>query len=411
VEGKLRDYQVLGQDEFPQRPILLSKDKRGAFWVSAGALHGFSVGTVFAVHPPEGSADPDDVLGYVCVPEKGLRVLDARVEPYEFDAKEGAVAPSKLPRAARCKPVSINLGDQRLRVAVDVPKGNETLRKQALRLQKALSDEAESATSTFQVVSDPIAERPEWFVLVEEEGVFLVQASGLATQEGTSGREDENWFGPAPDSEKVDDWLKRSLEHIARVAILKQLAAKFQAGKLGGGQRIKLEAEMLVRATEADDWKKLSSEANEMPVMTEGQLFTFDLHNRGSHPTDVSILFVDADYGIEQYYPEPGLQLDNRLPSGKTVRTEEAEMAAETVGVEQMIVIAVKSKAQGQPMDFSALRQLGLSRAERNVSAKSLDEQLDLLFPDDDPGKRMRSFRRRDIEEIQFQVFTFRTQR
>ncbi len=41
--------------------------------------------------------------------------------------------------------------------------------------------------------------------------------------------------------------------------------------------------------------------------------------------------------------------------------------------------------------------------------AEWLNEQVDLLFPDNDPDKRMRSFRRRDIEEIQFKVLTWRT--
>ena len=218
-------------------------------------------------------------------------------------------------------------------------------------------------------------------------------------------------FGPAPNNENVDAWLKLSLERISRVAILKKLAARFQKGKLGGSTRMNIEAEMLVRASETDEWKKLNADANELPVVNEGHLFAFDLQNRGAGPADVSILFLDADYGIEQYYPDPNLQLDNRLPREQTIRTEEAEMGADTVGVEQMIVIAVRSKRQGQPVDFSALRQPGLSSRERSVSARSLDEQLDLLFPDDDPSNRMRSFRRKNIEEIQFQVFTWRTKR
>ncbi len=410
VEGKLRDYQVLGQDRLWQRSILLSKDRRGEFRVSAGALHGFSVGTVFAVQPPEGSENPDEVLGYVRVRENGLRVLDARVEPCEFDGAE-AVSPSKLPGAARCKPVSINLGDQRLRVAVEAADDNEERGNQAVHLGNLLQEAAESPTSLFQLVKAPIADRPEWLVRVEEEGVFLAQTAGLATLEDASDEDDEIRFGPAPDGENAEGWLKRGLERIARVTLLKKLAARFQDGSLGSGQNTKLEAEMLVRATEADEWKKLGSGATAMPVLTDGDLFALDLDNRGTSPADVSVLFIDSEYGIRQYYPEPGLQLNNRLPpsEGDPVRTEEAEMAAETVGVEQMIVIAVKSKSQGQPVDFSDLEQPGVYDGERTVSPRSIDEQLDLLFPDNDPDKRMRSFRRRNIEEIQFKVFTWRT--
>jgi hypothetical protein len=118
VEGQRRNFEVLGQKEFTQRPILLSRGNGDTLKIDAGALHGLTEGSVLAVRPPAGKDDPDKVLGHVRI--QGLRILDAEVVPSAFNGRP-APALASLPGGARCEPVVIDLGDLRLRVAVEVP--------------------------------------------------------------------------------------------------------------------------------------------------------------------------------------------------------------------------------------------------------------------------------------------------
>ena len=62
------------------------------------------------------------------------------------------------------------------------------LRNQALQLRKTLQQESDSPAARFRLVMDQGAtDRPEWLVLVQQDGVFLAQVSAPIGQESTAG--------------------------------------------------------------------------------------------------------------------------------------------------------------------------------------------------------------------------------
>ena len=95
-------------------------------------------------------------------------------------------------------------------------------------------------------------------------------------------------------------------------------------------------------------------------VLRDGQTIAFRVTNRSKCAADVTLLFVDSSFGISAIFPEPGTIDDNRLRPGQVLITPKLEVNADTVGPEQLIVIAVRSSVQRQ--DFTALAQESLGQ-------------------------------------------------
>ena len=246
VEGRLRDAIVLGGEGSGKRPVLLTRDTSGKLRIDAGALHGLTEGTILAVRPPAGSPDPGMVLGHVRIPANGLRVLDAWVEPCSYPKSNlPLVAPAGLPSASRCEPVLVDLGEQRMKVAVEVEKAGSARQRDADQLRKGLKAKADETTSLLLLVEDSAVDRPEWLVRVEEGGVYLVRAADLATSNARGGKPEAKVpsvpepvrFGPAPAGDELNTWVTEGLTRVARVESLKRLAARFQNGSPGGDSR------------------------------------------------------------------------------------------------------------------------------------------------------------------------------
>ena len=411
VEGQGRHSSVLGGQDSPRRAILLAR--AGAeLKVDAGALHGLTDGTVLAVRPPAGKADSEKILGYVRIPEKGLRVLDATVVPCAYEAANAPQA-ADLPAAARCEAVTLDLGQHRITVAVDVPavsgeapQSAKARKHRGQDIQQQLQNISQAPTALFTVVEDPVRDHPAWLVRVEQEAVFLVLASEILPVKARQPAPFQTRFGPGPAGEALVPWLDAALTKIARVETLKRLATTLQNGRPGAGPLIQLEAQMMLLRNQDDKGLPLGQDGGAVPVLRNGDLFTCDLANRSAISVDVNILFITGDYGIDLYYPEPGLQLENRLPPGKSLRTPAVEIDDKTTGVEQLIVVATKSNAQGQPVDLSSLVQPGVHDADRQFTARTLADQLEVLFPE----SGVRGFRRPDMEQIQFRVFVWQTE-
>ena len=125
VEGNGQNREVLGVKQWPGRSnILLRKDGKG-YSVTAGNLHGITVGSVLAVEGPPGYADSGKRLGHVRVED--VKMADASVKLAEYDETP---APTELPDLAVCRVVFTDYATRRISLAVDVP--DERHRKQIL---------------------------------------------------------------------------------------------------------------------------------------------------------------------------------------------------------------------------------------------------------------------------------------
>jgi hypothetical protein len=101
--------------------------------------------------------------------------------------------------------------------------------------------------------------------------------------------------------------------------------------------------------------------------------------NPGKVPVDVTILFVDSGYGISAVFPQRGMIEDNRLPPGKTLRTQRFSVTDATLGLEHAVLLAVKG--EGAAADFSYLEQSALP-TERTRGAAAANHPLGRFLAD-----------------------------
>jgi hypothetical protein len=115
-------------------------------------------------------------------------------------------------------------------------------------------------------------------------------------------------------------------------------------------------------------------------LVSPGQKVSWQITNHSRFKVDVTLLFVDSEYGIAAVFPRAGSGADNMIPPGGHIRTMTATTTPTTFDTDQMVVIAVKSN--GQPIDFSVLEQTNLEavrKSLRGVGDPTLDSPLGRL--------------------------------
>ena len=88
--------------------------------------------------------------------------------------------------------------------------------------------------------------------------------------------------------------------------------------------------------------------------LTDGQRVVVEIQNTSYEGVDVTILYVDSNYGITCLYPRIGEY--NRLASGDIDRIK-LTVSAETTGIENIVVIG--KRAAGLPKSYRFLEQPG----------------------------------------------------
>lgn len=355
VQGRDRDREVLGTTRWLGRShIWLSQDSDGNGWkINAGALHGLTQGSVLAVYPPAGTARPQTPLCYVRAGQPGT--LETHVEPCEY--KGLAPHSDRLAAAMVCEPVMIDYGDLRLRVAVD-RLDNHGARSPEGDLQASVTLLRRLAQRDNSLVA--FVERDlqaDWLIRCNGGKLYLVPASGARA---ASGGELPVLYGPAPDGDVKLDWLDRRLTQIARVHNLERLSSS-PDGIVQSDDKVKVDLKMCRLESTADHkGTPLVFNGRELEVH-DGDLVQYTLHNPNSFPVDVTLLYIDSDYGITAFFPKPNLT--SRLMSGETSRPFRICINAKTVGLERFLLIAVHSN-EVTTVEFTGLAQPTLEAAK-----------------------------------------------
>jgi hypothetical protein len=363
VEGTDQDREFLGTREWPGRSQILLRNDDDGWQINAGAIHGLTAGSILAVYPPADQQDADRLLGYCRVSQLGA--LAAQVKACAFDKMPAAA----LPMAGRCQVAFTDFGVQRLRVALD-GRANPPV-SQAL---EALGNEP---NSLIQPVGD--ARQAEWLVRTEGDKVFLLPATDLRGPNGWSPR-----FGPTPVGDGLGSWLNDHLTRIAKARNLVALAAAAGAEQVRDDAGVSCDIELLRFADSAPGTKGevVRWQSNGLQLQA-GDVIAFRVTNRSRTSVDVTLLFVDAGYGISAFFPQPNVAAANRLAPEKSLITHRAKVTSKTTGLENMIVIAVKAKGEEPPLDFTCLTQPTLKQAQdRSVGdpQRGIDSPLGQLF-------------------------------
>lgn len=351
VEGKAQDREVLGIANWQSPPFRLTRNRAGGPWqVDGGRLAGLTPGSVLSVYAPEGpTAQP---AGHVRVARADT--LTAEVEPCEH---AGLPATGALPDKGRCDIAYVDYGDLRLGVAVAATTvdGKPVTGDEQRRWRTALEAASGEKGAVFRLV--PEAGKAKWLVSMAVDGAYLIPADGVVVVDG---KRVSPYFGPYQGEAGVAE-LKETMRRIARAEQLVGLTGKddgrIDRPGLQPGSAVKLDVEVIGYKHEADKEGQLVPRG---AALRPGDLIAVRVHNRtrdrSVYPT---ILFVDGGYGIDCLYPEEG-QVVQLLPPGQSFTTDMLRLKDDTFGVEQVVVIGVRSTA---PVDFSGLKQPTIEKA------------------------------------------------
>ncbi|HEY5315554.1 MAG TPA: caspase family protein [Pirellulales bacterium] len=357
IEGANLDRLVL--DEKPRPPrFQLSGNARDGWKLDAGRLHGLSAGSILAVAearpageaaPAHGAASGESIVGYVRVDSNEM--ADSVVKPCAYGDR---AAVADLPAGGLCQLVYRDLGDFRLRVAVD-----QRSRQQDAELARVAAQlKLRSAQPEALFELWPKLAGAHWAVQFRDGDYWLLPAD-LATTIGALPTEVTRFRIPTPvDEERLCDALNRA----ARVHNLLTIAEPLTVDQPAGDaqQEFSVGVEMVKLKDKTD--RQGTRLASERPITLHSKDWVaWRISNRGSSAVEVTLLFIDSHLAISPLFPTRNTIGDNRILRNSNVLTMPARVTATTTGREQVVAVAVK--AQSWPVDFMFLAQPSLDRA------------------------------------------------
>jgi len=353
-EGGGLDREILGQRTWPERPQMLlgERTSAGPWTLRAGTVHGLSVGSIVELFPPAGGAAADTRIGFMKV--IATDSTSARVVPTTFDNVD-APASASLVVGSRARVRHYEFGDLRLRVALQVPHargGQEfaivaTGRGPAV-IERALTNLASSSNGLAERVHSSAA---DWFVRLIDGRVVLAPSEGWragpSTQGGSSAAPVQFVLGAANDP-RIAPSLSDALRRISRARNLMRLA-----GASGSGPHLDLRVVRHASATDTAG-RPLLSRPGDVGIRA-GEFAEFRVRNTGPRPLDVTVLYIDAAFGIQSIFPLRDREVDNQVRPGETRVIGRFQVTDMPLGWESAVAIAVESTAAHQ--NFSMLAQ------------------------------------------------------
>lgn len=332
----------------------------------AGIIHEVSNESILAVVSSPAAAD-DKLIGYVKVTR--ARATDADVVPIAFAGR----APFKaalIGRSAYARPVELKI-DTRLRVGMPVKAG---------RCEAAHPAVLQAITQLRSAGRD--AERLQWVPAADLADVRLCQMGtqllfldssanidadsrrlplGFDVTRAAVARDDGSLSSVAVE-------LQTQLLKMARVVNLARVAT----GSIGAAA-----AQPATTVT----WQQRCPDGvrdcqvtarqvmpTSRPDLRGGDRFSVRIDNPLRQPVDVTILYIDAAYGIAPLYPELGTT-PRIEPLGRLERT--FTVNAVPNGLERMLVIAVPAAPQSPSVDFTSLAQEGMPQLAQRSGQRS----------------------------------------
>jgi hypothetical protein len=386
VEGGALDREVLGVDR-PERPTILVKEpvaeQGGHYLLAAGDLDGLTPGSILEAFPPAGARDAQQVIARLRIVEVDpLEAEAALVESIELPAAAGgaprsewrevpAARRTRLPAGARCRVVYRDFGALRMPIGVQTealggPRaGTVTFQptgKGPAAIEAALAALAKQETSLVIRVDDERA--AEWFVRLRGGDVVLVPRSGLA---GPAAGDPAG----APQAFVVAKLTDRDLQadladNLRRVARAHHLLGLQRSAEQSRGAEVAddvhVEVEMLRLADKNDrQGTVVAFDGKQGRMLRSGEWVAFRVHNSSKVAVDLTLLFVSSSFGIE------ALNNVTTIDPGDTLeRIGVAHVTTKTLGLEQVVAIAVKSMSP--PRSFASLAQPDLVLARGAVT-------------------------------------------
>jgi hypothetical protein len=363
MEGTALDAPIFGDTDakrIEQWPIL---NTHAQLKIPAGALNNLSDGALFAVLANPTAKD-DEALGYL----RADRVSVFETELSMTDEHPAGSDSIPLPADALPKSAYARLMQTRPNFLLNValppnsfPEGSDQARARAL-LRTWRSAPPQALRVNWVEAGDPADLRLSFGEIGvqtarRKDELWLLPPTGDLVAAGPEKTPSLNLHQSAADlASKLEDSLRR----ISRAVNLLRIAAALPAG---GGSEADTEIRVLLTRAHGSETQPLPDGA--LPKLFSDDVLEFTLHNRGPKPADVTLLFLDSQYGITAMYPEAG-RLNRIAPDGSD--HVKIQIDADTLGVERMLAIVVTVEPNQPNADFSFLQQDTLPKTRGSTS-------------------------------------------
>jgi hypothetical protein len=361
IEGSGMDRLVLGRDAGQLRPQIVLYQVFGEFIVNAGQLHGMQPDSILEVFPPAGLAGASKSVGYLKV--VAADTLQSTVKPVAY-ADRAAPPVAALGTGMRCRVVYEALGLPPMRLAVQDAATEEATKVTCYRqgegpvvVEQTLAALDKEMPGLIQRVED--AESADWLLRARGHTGYLMPRTGWsgAVAAGKEAKPPRFEIGSIVSPKNFPTQLRSVLLRVARARRLMAIATSGSIARSNDLVDVGVE---ILRYDAKNPKGKPVPVAGAGRVLHDGETISFRVTNRSKCAADVTLLFVDSCFGISAVFPEPGTIDDNRLLPKQVIVTPKMEVNADTVGPEQLVVIAVRSAIERQ--DFTALAQESLGQ-------------------------------------------------
>ena len=294
----------------------------------------------------------------------------AKVEPVTF-GDVPAPALGRLVPNSRADVALLDYGGRTLKVGLH-PDARQA--RSAAGLEAALAQVSQTTNGLAMLAPSP--ETADWMANIKGGEVILAPASGWRVD--AEHRDSPDAQAPfrvgSPDSSTLAHELGQALSRIARSRTLMQLAVAPAVGASDVDVQIEL-----IRYRNAED-----ASGEPVPIASGGRVLhvgdsvAFRARNTGATPVDVTLLFIDSQYGIDAVFPARDAEADGRLARGAVVTTPRMTINADTLGLEQIVALAVQ--ASSIRTDFRYLEQPNLELARTRGGARQGASALEQLL-------------------------------
>jgi hypothetical protein len=363
----------------------------GKLGIPAGRLAQLSDGAVLAVMGNP-AAPTDQALGQLRIVSAGLFASQLAAAA---DADDRTIAEDKIPEGAYARLVRPAI-DLQLRVAQPTFSAR-TAEMARRKVEAAVQAVRKDPPAGSRIEWLPVGRPAEIRLHEEDDQLWLLPASGALMKSGPS-----KTLSIKLDRSDAEfaTLLSDSLARIAKAVNLIRVAEQMPGG--GGVASVDVKVELLPQAAGAPA-KALTSVGARL---RGGDKVGFTITNRSRTPVDVTILYIDSQYGIEPIFP--GGAENNRIEPGAVLRAgpggiEPITLGDDTTGTERLLVIVSSTVAQGERIDYTYLAQPRLDTTRsRGASSNLLD-----LFNEAAFGVTTRSAARTRDEQTAMQVYTW----
>ena len=351
------DPQSNHGDHSNEDSFLLNNDE-GSLTVNRGSLHGLSANSILALYTK--SKDSEQPIAFVRIDQLDLN--RSTVSPCALNG--GPKDYPNMPKTGFCEVSSVDLGDLKIGVAVDVKDDDELVDSAVLeRIRNKLAALSEDGKSVFRLTER--SSEADWLVQIHPKAAVLVPAResfGSGESASESANRNEQLYGPVPLDDRFESWMVENLSKISRVRNLIHLAVESQGQKDRGWWDDDLDISLEIRRLrDVRDHEGEPIETNGNPLAFKpGDLIAIRALNNSPVAVRATLIFLDSEFGIHGLFPRSDSRWENFLEPGVPTILKRLRIEGNSFGTERMILIAMVNP---EPIDFLWLEQKSIDKA------------------------------------------------